>query len=254
MAIEAIDLEFGYNEDIFISGCSFTIEQGKIYAILGPNGSGKTTILKLLNGTLKPRRGKVLIDGYNVQQLGRKALARLMANVPQEHNGVFPYTVLDMVVMGRNPYLKIFGRPKAEDYLIAEEALDMLGIGHLRDKCYMEISGGERQMVFLARAIAQEASYFIMDEPTSHLDFYNQHKIMEILRGIVEEKGCCAIVSMHDPNLAMRFADEVLMIKEGRMLKEGETLEVMTSSNLSKLYNMDIKIADFEGKRNIVYV
>jgi len=95
---------------------------------------------------------------------------------------------------------------------------------------------------------------FIMDEPTSHLDFYNQHIIMEILRGIVEEKGCCAIVSMHDPNLTMRFADNVLMIKEGRMLKEGETLEVMTSGNLCELYNMDIKIADFEGKRNFVYV
>jgi len=132
--------------------------------------------------------------------------------VPQEHNGVFPYTVLDMVVMGRNPYLNIFARPKRKDYIIAEEALDMIGMLHLREQCYMEISGGERQMVFLARAIAQEASYFVMDEPTSHLDFCNQHEIIKTLRRIVKEWGCGVITAIHDPNLTMVFADEVLMI------------------------------------------
>jgi len=154
----------------------------------------------------------------------------------------------------RNPYLNFFARPKENDYLLAEEALDMLGIHHLRNKCYMEISGGERQMVFLARAITQEASYYIMDEPTSHLDFYNQHEIMKILRRIVKERGCGVIVAMHDPNLTMSFADKVLMIKKGRILKKGPADEVITAESLGDLYGMNLNIAKIEGKKKFVFV
>ena len=166
---------------------------------------------------------------------------------------MFSLYCVEMVVMGRNPYLSVFVEAAEKDYLIAEEALDMLGISYLRDQCYMEISGGERQMVFLARAIAQEAAYFIMDEPTSHLDFYNQHGIMNGLRRIVEERGCCVIIAMHDPNLTMAFSDEVLMIKQGQLLKEGLAKEVMTADNLGDLYDMNLKIASLEGEKKVVF-
>ncbi len=254
MTIEVNNVDFGYRkEHTIIHGCSFNLGLRKIYCILGPNGSGKTTLLKLLNGILKPRRGRVLVEGKDIHHLSKKAVAWLIAFLPQEHHGVFPYSVLDMVVMGRNAHLNLFGRPQRKDYYLAEGALEVIGIGHLRDKCYMEISGGERQMVFLARAIAQEASYFVMDEPTSHLDFNNQHKIMRVLRQTVRQRGCSVITAMHDPNLALSFADEILMIKKGQLLKAGPAAEIITMENLARLYEMDLKIAEFDGDRKFVF-
>ncbi|HOB87353.1 MAG TPA: ABC transporter ATP-binding protein [Bacillota bacterium] len=254
MTVEANNLFFGYRDDqTIVDGCSFALGRRKIYCILGPNGSGKTTLLRLLNGSLKPRLGKVLVEGKDIHNLNKKAIARLMAFLPQEHHGVFPYSVLDMVVMGRNAHLSLLGRPQKKDYLLAEEALEVIGIGHLKEKCYMEISGGERQMVFLARAIAQEASFFIMDEPTSHLDFNNQHKVMRVMRQIVQERGCSVITAMHDPNLALSFADEILMFKKGRLMKMGPAAEVVTRENLARLYEMDLQVAEFEGNRKFVF-
>lgn len=254
MNIAVNNVFFGYRkEQTVINGCSFKLGQGKIYCTLGPNGSGKTTLLRLLNGTLKPRTGSVLVKGMDVHRMSKRMVARVMAFLPQEHHGVFPYKVLDMVVMGRNAHLNLFSRPRREDYILARKALDMIGIGHLEDDCYMEVSGGERQMVFLARAVAQEASYYIMDEPTSHLDFKNQYRIMEVLRQTVRQRGCSVITAMHDPNLALSFADEILMVKEGRLLKFGPAAMVITRENLSALYEMDLKIAEVEGRRKVVF-
>ncbi|MEA1960300.1 MAG: ABC transporter ATP-binding protein [Bacillota bacterium] len=253
MAIEAVDLGFQYGEQHIIKQCTFKLEKGKIYCILGRNGSGKTTLLKLLNGLLKPCAGRVLLEGQDVQDCSRKKLARIMGCVPQEHTGVFSYRVREMVVMGRNPHLGLFDRPSKSDYEIADEALNKVGLLELGDRSYMKISGGERQMVFLARAIAQEASYFLMDEPTSHLDFYNQHTTMNCLRQIVKQQGCGAVIAMHDPNLTMTFADEVLMLKDGTVFAQGPVDKVMTGNNLKTLYNMDIHIASLpEGKRIVV--
>lgn len=250
MTVEVNNIVFGYREGhAVIDGCSFNLERRKIYCILGPNGSGKTTLLKVLNGTLKPRRGRVLVNGQDIHRLSKRAAAQLMAFLPQEHHGVFPYSVLDMVVMGRNAHLSLLGRPQRKDYRLAEEALEVIGIGYLKDKCYMEISGGERQMVFLARAITQEASYFVMDEPTAHLDFNNQYKITRVLRQIVRERGCSLITAMHDPNLALSFADEILMLKKGRLLKAGPAVEIMTAENLARLYEMDLKIAELDNNK-----
>ncbi len=253
MAIEAHELSFAFGRKLIIKNCSFRIERGKVYAILGRNGSGKTTLLRLLNGTLKPEQGTVLVESLDVRKSSSKTIARILGFVPQEHNGVFPYRVLDMVVMGRNPHLSLFARPGKKDYKIAEEALDMVGVWELKERSYMEISGGEKQMVFLARAIAQEASYFILDEPTSHLDFCNQRGIMTALRSIVKTNDCAAIIAMHDPNLTLDFADEVLMLKDGSLFKEGQGKEIMNAENLSYLYDMDIKIAKLEAGRQYIF-
>lgn len=253
MAIEAFDLTFAFDKKIIIKDCSFRIEKGKVYSILGRNGSGKTTLLRLLNGILKPDRGRVLVENLDIRKSSSKTIARILGFVPQEHNGVFPYSVLDMVVMGRNPHLSTFARPGKNDYKIAEEALDMVGISGLKERSYMEISGGEKQMVFLARAIAQEARYFILDEPTSHLDFCNQRGIMTALRSIVKIRDCSAIIAMHDPNLTLDFADEVLMLKDGILFKEGQGQEIMTADNLSYLYDMDIKIGRLEAGRQFIF-
>jgi len=253
IGIEAVNLNFSYvNDNNIINDCSFSIEKGKIYCLLGRNGSGKTTLLRLLNGHLKADSGKIRVDGYDVEKASRRTMARIIGFVPQEHSGIFAYTAQDMVVMGRTPHLSTFSRPQEKDYEIAEKALQAVGMAHMKERCYMEISGGERQLIFLARAIAQDASYYILDEPTSHLDFTNQQGIMLVLQRIVKEKGCGAIMAMHDPNLTMSFADE--MIKNGCILQQGPTSTIMTEENLTELYGMNIKITCLEEGRRLVYI
>lgn len=250
MAIEAIDISFKYGKRTILKKCSFKLEEGKLYCILGRNGSGKTTLLRILTGNLLPYSGSVLINGQDIQARSRQELAKLLAFVPQEHNAVFSYSVRDMVVMGRNPHLAFFARPTPADYQIADKALARVGLLSLKNRSYMDISGGERQMVFLARVIAQEASYFMLDEPTSHLDFSNQKSIMRMLQAIIREKGGSAVIALHDPSLTLEFADEVLMLKNGSLYAQGVVEEVMTSANLAYLYDMDIKIIHLDtGER-----
>ncbi len=253
MSIKINNVKFSYNEKYIINGCSFEIEKGKIYCILGPNGSGKTTLLKLLNGNLNPAEGNVSIEGMNISQSGQKEIAKHMSFVPQAQEGVFSYKVLELVVMGRNPHISFFSRPQKKDYEIAEKALKTVEILHLKERNYTQLSGGEKQLVFLARAIAQEANYFILDEPTSHLDFSNQYIIMNTLNKLVKEKKCGAVVAMHDPNLTLAYADEVIMIKNGKLFKKGITNLIMTSENLSYLYEMNIKLHIIKKDKKIAF-
>lgn len=148
--------------------------------------------------------------------------------------------------------MSFFARPSREDYAAAEEALRQVGMIELKDRYYMDMSGGERQLVFLARALAQQASYYVLDEPTSHLDYYNQHVIMKTLREIVEVQSCGVLVAMHDPNLALAFADRVVLMQQGRIVDVGDVDGIMTSSNLSDIYNMRLKVVSLEGKKIVV--
>jgi iron complex transport system ATP-binding protein len=245
--IEVSNLRFSYAQDCVIKGCSFRVSRGVLCCLLGRNGSGKSTLLRLINGTLQPDSGQVTVDGIDVHSTQRAITGRKLGFVPQKHNHVFPYRVLDMVVMGRTPYLDIFSRPSREDYLIADKALDVVGISHLRNRSCAEISGGEEQLVFIARAITQEATYFLLDEPTSHLDFANQHMILTTIRRLVKEQKCAAVVAMHDPNLSLRFADHIVMLDNGVIIHEGPTDEVMTEDNLEQLYDIKVKVADVGG-------
>lgn len=252
MAIVVNDLFFAYNDKKILKGCTFSIEKGKIYSLLGGNGSGKTTLIKIISGICQAQRGQVKVDGEDIRYFDVKKLARKIASVPQEHNGAFPYSVLEMVVMGRNPYLGIFERPSKSDNNISEEALELVGIYHLKNKNYMELSGGEKQLVFIARAIVQDASYLLLDEPTSNLDFGNQYKILEIITRIVDKKKVGAVISLHDPNMALSFSDYGIMLNNGRIMVEGAINNIMTKSNLESLYNTKINVNYFEnGKKHI---
>ncbi len=249
MAITAESVRFGYRGTEVIRGVSFAVPEGAITCLLGRNGSGKTTLIRLVNGILRPRAGAIRIDGLDVLQSPRPAIARRVAFVPQEHQGVFPYGVEELVVMGRNPHLSLVARPGRADRAAARAAMEAVGIAHLADRDYMQISGGERQLVLIARALTQETPYLLMDEPTSHLDFTNQHAILSIAR----ERNVGVLVAMHDPNLALAFADRVIMLREGQVFQAGPAAEVMTPENLQALYQMPVDVVGLpDGRRFIV--
>lgn len=251
--IKVVNLDFEYDGNKVIDNCSLNIKSGKICCLLGRNGCGKTTLLRIVGGTLKPKRGKVFVNDIDVNKESKSRVAKLIGYVPQEHNGVFPYKVVDMVVMGRAPYLKIYSRPSKKDYMIAKQALDDLGILKLESRNYMELSGGEKQMVFIARALAQEAQFLLLDEPTSHLDFYNQQRIIKTLKKVAIDKGCGILVSMHDPNQVVSLTDEVAMMKNGKIVRFGESLKLMNEVNLRKLYDIDLMVVDLSyGKRVVI--
>lgn len=253
MAITVEAVRFGYRGAEVIRGASFTVPQGAITCLLGRNGSGKTTLIRLVNGILRPQAGVIQVDGHDVARSPRAEVARRIAFVPQEHQGVFPYGVEELVVMGRNPHLSLVSRPGQRDYAVARAAMEAVGVAHLAGRDYMAISGGERQLVLIARALTQETPYLLMDEPTSHLDFANQHAILAMVRRIARERGVGVLVAMHDPNLTLAFADRVIMLQEGRVYREGPAAEVMTPAHLQALYQMPIDVVQLpDGRRMIV--
>jgi len=252
MAIVVEQLRFGYGPVEVIRGASFTVPAGQVTCLLGRNGSGKTTLIRLVNGILRAQSGTITIDGCDARTSPRQMLARWLAFVPQEHQSVFAYGVRELVVMGRNPYMGLFARPKDSDYDVAAQAMEMVGIAHLAERSYMEISGGERQLVLIARALAQETPYLLMDEPTSHLDFSNQHGILSIVRRISRERGVGVLMAMHDPNLALAYADQVIMLEAGQVYREGPVDQVMTGEHLEHLYGIPIKVVGLATGQQII--
>jgi iron complex transport system ATP-binding protein len=236
--LECCSLGFKYGKTQILRDISFDVEPGLFYAILGKNGSGKTTLLHCLNGILKPAEGCVEIEGRNLAALSRKEIARHISLVPQEHMDVFPFKVLDVVVMGRAPFLGMTATPKEEDYRLAMEALEMLGCEKLVNCNFNRISGGERQMTLLATALVQTSKLMLLDEPTNHLDFNNQYRLLSQIKGLCRTRKTSVIATMHDPNMAMLFADRVIMVKNGRIVAKGSAKETMTTTNIDTLYGI----------------
>jgi iron complex transport system ATP-binding protein len=247
--VEAVDLCFSYGEMMIVRQASFELEAGEILSILGANGCGKTTLLKCLNMLLKPD-GKVLVDNLDLRTLNGRDLAMLMGYVPQIHSPDFPYRVVDVAVSGRTPRLG-FSIPSEKDYDLARKALYRVGVGHLADKFYTQLSGGELKLVLIARALVQEPKVLLLDEPTSHLDFKNRVLVLKILREISKE-GISVIMSEHDPNLASLFSDKVLlMMNKGEIVRYGPTKEVLTPENIMKVYGLNIEVFERDGARYI---
>ncbi|MDN5345798.1 MAG: iron complex transport system ATP-binding protein [Petrotoga sp.] len=235
-----------------IKDISFILDKGELIALLGPNGSGKTTILKCLNGTLKPKTGEIYIENHNIKDLSYKEIAKFISVVPQEHSAIFSYLVIDIVAMGITPYLT-FGRvPTKKDYRTAYTKLEFFNIQHLAEKNYNQLSGGEKQLVLIARALMQNTDYLIMDEPTSHLDFKNQHLLMKELKKL-SENGKGVITALHDPNLALRFCDRIIMVKNGEVIFSGENTKVMNPQNLQILYDAPVSMNKVEDV-SIIYI
>lgn len=229
-----------------------TIPEGRITAILGPNGSGKTTLFKCIAGLWKPRAGEIRCDGEDLTQLSGRRRAALVAVVPQDHEPPFPYAVEEVVLTGRTARVELFASPSRADREAAAQAMEQAGIAHLRGRSYTKISGGERQLVLIARALAQETPVLILDEPTAHLDFRHQFAILTKVRQIVRDRGLTVLMTLHDPNLTMQFADRVGLIREGRLIAEGAPRDVLTRENLGRLYDMAVTVVSYNGTGIIV--
>ena len=241
MNIELQQICCGYNGRDVINGVSLEIGPGEIVCLLGPNGSGKTTLFKALLGLVPLRSGAALLDGRDIRRWPRKKIARTLGYIPQNHVPPFPFTVFDMVLMGRTAHIGPSSSPGRSDRMAAFEALETLHMQHLEHRIYTELSGGERQLVLIARALAQKPGMLIMDEPTASLDFGNQLLVLDHIRELARG-GLSVIMSTHLPNHAFLFGTRVLMLKQGRVLSAGTPDETVDRENMRSLYNVDVEI------------
>ncbi|MDP8011826.1 MAG: ABC transporter ATP-binding protein [Thermoplasmata archaeon] len=250
--IEVKSLKFSYNDHSVLKGISFIVKNNEILGILGPNGSGKTTLLNLIGGILKKKEGEILINGKKIENYSRKELARIMAFVPQDTSTAFDFNVFEIVSMGRYPHLGIMDSLTEKDKNIIIEALKKTEIYDLRNKSTRQISGGERQRVFIARAIAQDPEIILLDEPTSNLDIKYQIEILDIIERM-RSQGKTILMSMHDVNLAVRYCTKIALIHNGNILAFGEPENVINEKNIEIAYGIKGKIIRNGGEK-IAYI
>ena len=253
MSIEVKNLRFRYGARPVIGDVSFTAEKGELLAVLGPNGVGKSTLFRCLLGFLKPVGGEILVDGKELTAYSRRELAKKIAYIPQSHTPAFDHTVLDSVLMGMTAQLRVFEQPGQAQREKAMQMLRALGIEKLSSRSCMKISGGERQLMLLARALVQDASMLIVDEPTANLDYGNSCRVMERVKKL-GQTGYTIIFSTHDPNQAFSYATKVLALKDGGVMAVGAPEAVLTEDVLSRLYGIPVARCEMEtvfGRKTI---
>ena len=238
----ATDLAFGYRHHAVGRDVTLAVEPGEVLCLLGPNGCGKTTLFKTLLGLIPAQSGRLELDGRSVSSFGREEFARRIAYVPQAGTTAFPFLVRDLVLMGRASRIGTFAIPSAHDRAKAAEAMAMLGITHLADRPFTMISGGERQMTLIARALAQEPAMIVLDEPTASLDFGNQARVLGRINQLAES-GLAIILSTHDPSHAFACGDRVALMKGGRLVALGPPESVVTPDALRDLYGVEVAVA-----------
>lgn len=246
MKLEIRNVICGYGTKTVVKDISVQVSSGEILCILGPNGVGKTTLFKTILGFLKLQGGEIILDGQNVQNWSKKKFAKVVGYVPQAHTPPFPFSVRDVVVMGRTAHLGAFASPSLQDVAIAEEALETLGISFLQDRIYTEISGGERQMVLIARALTQQPDVLVLDEPTSNLDFGNQVRVLEQIKKLAE-RGLGVIMTSHFPDHAFLCSTKVALMQRNNVFIVGNADDVVTEENLKSAYGVNVKITCFEN-------
>jgi iron complex transport system ATP-binding protein len=242
MTLEAHDLAFGFHGRAVGHIAALTLRGGEAICLLGPNGAGKTTLFRTLLGLLPPVAGRVILDGDDLATLERAEVARRIAFVPQAAPLVFDYSLLEMVEMGRVSRLGSFARPSRADTALALDALERVGLGGLAQRSFGEVSGGERQLALVARALATGAAHMVLDEPAAHLDFANQARLLAEL-GRLRADGIAILLCSHDPDHAARLGGRALLLDGGTTLAEGPAGEVLTAENLSRLYGVDVRSA-----------
>lgn len=236
------EVDFGYGKREVLKHLSLDIQQGEIIGIIGPNGSGKTTLLKIIDGLLVPRQGGVLVHGEDIRKKSRRELAAIMSFVPQEFSLVFPFTVREIVMMGRYHQVGGLHFEGGNDYRIAEEALALTDTLPFAGRLINELSGGERQRVLIARALAQQSEIMLLDEATAFLDIKYQLALFELIKTLHKEKGLTFLVVTHEINLAARYADRVILLRGGKIHSLGRPAEVITENNIREVYEADVLV------------
>jgi len=257
--LQAHAVSFAYNRGMLrrhlvLDQVSVNVERGTVVGLLGPNGSGKTTLLRILSGMVTPQSGHVVLNGQPLLSFTRRGLARQIAVVPQETYSTFDFTVLDIVLMGRYPHLGAFELEGADDLEIARAALAATDTSALETRMFATLSGGEKQRVVIASALAQAANLLLLDEPTSSLDLGYQFEIASILRRLNRERAATMVVSTHDLNFAAALCGRVVLLKEGRVIADGATEEILTASNVRALYGMDADVTFHERAGHLTVV
>ena len=243
--LEVRDVHSGYHKTEIVHGVSFTVEHGEFVCIIGANGCGKTTTLKTVLGLMKPTAGEVLIDGKSTHDMDEPELARHFAYIPQAHTPPFPFNVADVVLMGRTPYVNQLAVVKPDDRAIAWRAMKQMSIEHLADRPYTALSGGQQQLVLIARALTQEPDLLVMDEPTASLDFGNQQLVLSRMKSL-SQAGMGVVMVTHDPDHALFCADRVIVMDAGRVLAQGTPAECITTEMLARIYGTDARVVDVE--------
>ncbi len=248
-------VNFGYatNDKTVLRDLSLDIQPGTVTAILGPNGVGKTTLLHLALGWLKPRDGQILLDGQPLGSYSRRAVGHWMALVPQTERISFEYSILDYVVLGRTPYLAPLAMPDAGDYRLGMQAIEQVGLGPLCHRPVTTLSGGERQLVLVARALVQQPRLLVLDEPMSHLDLANKARLIQLLNGLVAQ-GMTLLLTTHEPDVAAVVASHLVLMCAGQVFRAGTLADVFTSENLSATYGIPVRVRQVEDQKIIQWI
>lgn len=244
--LRARNLSVGYGNRVVVSDISLDVKEGEVLCLLGPNGAGKTTLFKTLLGLMHPLAGEVTLDGKPINGISPRDRASRMAYVPQAHMGIFSYTVLDVVLMGRTARLGLFASPGKADEEAAMEALRSIGIERLASDDYTRISGGERQLALIARALAQGTPLLVLDEPTANLDFGNSARVLSRV-AMLAKQGYAIVLSTHEPDHVLTIGTKVVIVQNGHIAAVGTPREIVTSERLSSLYNIGVAVERTES-------
>lgn len=242
VSLQVQRVSFSYLNGLVLHNINLFVNAGEMVGLIGPNGSGKTTLIKLASGILKPKEGEISLDGSSLSQLSRKAIARSVAVVPQQFHIPFAFTVNEVATLGRIPFLRAFAGESKVDRQLVANALELVGITELKERRFDELSGGERQKVILAMALAQQPKLLLLDEPIVHLDIAHQIEILELIRRLNVEQGLTVIGAMHDLNLAALYFDRLIMLKEGRVSADGTPAQVLTEARIKEVFSASVRV------------
>lgn len=240
--IEVNSVSFRYHEEWVLQGVSFRVEKGEFVGVIGPNGSGKTTLLKILYRLLAPQKGEILFEFVSMKKMDRRDIAKRIAVVAQETQLLFPFSVLETVLMGRSPYLGHFMFESEKDLEIARKAMERTRILPFSERPIDELSGGERKRVFIARALAQEPEVILLDEPTVNLDVHHQTDFLDLILTLNRERGLTIVMASHDINIASEFCDRLILLQGGKIYQIGTPEEVVTKENIESVYGCEVWI------------
>jgi len=250
--LDVSGLQYRYGGKSVLDGVDLQVRPGEVVSLVGPNGAGKSTLLKCLNRILRPHAGSVTLDGQALHAMSRRQLAQRVAYVPQQTAAAMALSVADMVALGRAPYRGSAGA--GHDFEIVADAIERLDLQALALRSYDQLSGGERQRVLLARALAQQAPFLLLDEPTSDLDLRHQVQAMSIARALAQQQGAGILIAIHDLGLASRFSDRLVMLHQGRNVAQGPWQEVLTPANIAMVYGIGVVVGQADGMPYVIPV